>query len=793
VELLRLEFFRASRSLTRQWLSGLLAVLTLGFSVAGVTAVYSLFDQAMVKSLPVSEPEHLRFLDLHSSDLRFGLSLPDLADVRASGAFREAAVYGAVDQKIESFESLRGAMASVTYFRTMGLPLLQGRFAIEDAEQGLVIGHGLWQRMGKPSLDGSSLVVGGRSFPVLGIGPKAFRGLPGEDFDFWLSPGCAQALETTPGPPLIQRLQMTGWRTLVRLKGRAGLEQSLALVDRLVEQWAQRDPNGHGLRDFSLPGAPKPDRLRPRFQPLDEGREKHLLMSLPMPAIFGCATATLLILGVLCVANLHLARFMTEGHDHAVRQALGAGLRHLFVQIQAEAMILGIHAAILGFVGGWVEGSILANLNGLCQNLRPEPNLRVFGFALVVAMVGSFAALLIPAFRFARGNAFHALKAQGHGSKIRFQNGLLVGQVALSLLLLSGMGLACASLWKASRQDMGFRPEGLITCSFSVEGLPPLAGMACGNRIMERVRALPHVRGASLWGGELMMSADARPPLKAGEYYSHAVGADFFKTLGVSIRHGRDFGDLDGPEGHRVAIINEAQARTVFPGQDPIGKSILDLTIVGVVADYKDEHPLKPPHPLLFTSINQPFFSKQKSLFGTRDILVRTDGSLHAVGSAVQDIIHRENPSYVPVLRNISDDISSSQRPIHIAFFLLGITALQALAMVLSGIYGLQNYLVQVRTREIGLRIALGASGEDIMGMILRQGYGSILSGVGIGLLLSVCGAMLVRSQAFGLGLMEQMFLPLGATLPILAITGVACYLPALRATKIQPNIALRE
>jgi putative ABC transport system permease protein len=772
----------------------LIAVLTLGLGIGANTAIFSVVNSVLLRKLPYREPERL-------ITMRSNQSVPDVADIRAwSHSFEEMG--GIVLQPLDYLggsEPMQVRAGHVTggLFKTLGVEPAAGRtITFDDDKPGgpfvAVLGHEVKQRLfgDDANVIGRSLNLSGNSYTVIGVMPAGFK-IPRDDSDVWLPVNVSQALGAA----------YRGVHFLnVYLRLKPGVAVSAAMDDvrasdkRLAEMYPAENKN----RRTTL--IPLHDRV--------VGNSSTMLWLL-----FGVVGLVLLI---ACVnyANLLLARGATREQELVVRVALGAGRWRLIRQLLAESVLMSV-------LGGAV-GLLLA-LWGVDTLVRLKPaslprietigiDGRVMGFALAVAVLTGVIFGLIPALTAVRVNVADALKEGGRGAvgavRHRVRSVLVVLEVAMALLLLVGAGLLIKSFWQLRGVSPGFEPDNLLTMRLELpetryKGIPEQ--IRYRRELLEQVGSIPNAQAALI--SELPLSGDSLnhdftvegwqlSPGDEPNVETRSIQGDYFGAMQIPLLAGRDLSARDDEKAPLVGVANQTLVRQFFQKDYPIGKRVRWarddqtnwITIVGVVADVKHFGLDVPEQPALYT----PYAQSGRAWKRWQTLVVRSRENPATLAAAVKQGVWRVD-ARIPVtkLRTMKEVMGASYEERRFNMLLLGLFAAVALALAAIGIYGVVAYSVTQRTHEIGVRVALGAQSNDVLRLVIRQGMSLVGVGVGLGLMAAFGLTRLMRTLLFNVGANDPTtFVLVAAVLAFIAL--LACYVPARRATKVDPMIALR-
>jgi predicted permease len=807
-------------------------VLTLALGIGANTAIFTLMDQVLFRFLPVEEPGRLVVLDgpgpfsgssHNHSDTLTPLSHPMFMELRDqssvfSGVLAEFTTPLHVTVGAQT-ENVNGVLVSGTFFDVLGLRPAAGRLLTPDddrtpgAHPVAVLSHGFWTRRfaADAKVVGQSLLVNGQHMTVVGIAPPGFHGVEvGESLDVFV--------------PLMMQPQviptwtrgLNDWRVrwltvMARLKPGVSVEQAKASVNVLYGQLLLEDLARIETKSQRF----RTEFPKKRLELLPGGRGVSGLRDqskTPLLMLMGMVGLVLLI-ACANVANLLLARASSRQKEIALRLALGASRGRLVRQLLVECVVLSLAGGALGIAFSvWTADLLLRALpfEGAARVLSPDPDLRVGLFALVLSVLTGVVFGLVPALQSTRPDLAPTLKNEsgtlmGGSAPFRFRKGLVVAQVALSLLLLIGAGLFTRSLMNLRQLDPGFEPQKLLALSVdpSLNGYPLERRLALLEQIQDDIAAEPGVRSVSLAEEALMtdshnsstVTVEGYEP-KDGENVNpdlNAVGTQFFSTLGIPLLAGRDFTDADRTGAPKVAIVNETFARYFFGDKDPRGRRIgfgrgasTDIEIVGLVKDGKTGSLREKP--LRFVYL--PF--TQRAQVGGMTFYARTSVDPLGLAPRLRAIVQKADAT-LPVtdLKTMGAQINESLLVDRLVAVLSAAFGLLATLLAALGLYGVMSYAVSLRTREIGVRVALGADRKTVLLMVLKEVAVLAVIGVAIGLPSGYTLGRLVETQLFGLTARDPLTFVV-ATATLLLTAFLAGYLPAMRATRVPPMTALR-
>jgi predicted permease len=796
---------------------------TLALGVGATTAIFSVVYGVLLRPLPYPSPDRLVAVwEVNHRGTHSRLADPNFADFRdQSRTFEGMAKYSAFISSVSGRSEPTRTVAAVVsrdFFTVLGVrPMLGRSFLPEDARIGaapvLLASARYWRDHLESSRDLSAmkLRIRGRVYSVVGVLPETFE-FPAKA-ELWI-PSELDAENTSR--------TSHNYSAIGRLKPSVTVAEAAAdlaaLAARIVSQSAER--NDYLMR--SATAVPLQESVTGRIRG-------------PLLVLFG-AVGVLLLVACANAANLLLAQASARARELAVRSALGAGRGRLVRQFVVEALLLSGASAVLGVA---VAFGLLRVLLALAPPELPRlaevtVNGAVLGFAGGIAALVAVGLGVLTALRATSGAPRATLVEGGRGTvgterSRRVGRALVAAQVAMTLTLLTGAGLLGRSLQQVLLVDPGFRIEHVIAADVALPesgGDEESAEAETARRarasqllgtLVARLHSIPGLEHAAavnavpMGGGLpdgmfLLVSPSENPqsfeeygrlaaqPERRGTADFCAASAEYFQALGIPLRRGRLFDERDGFESPHVALVNESLARVRWPGQNPLGQTVqfgnMDgdlhlLTIVGVVGDTREYGPEQPSRPTLYVNILQ----RPRADFS---IVMHTAADPGQVIAASRAILRTELPEVAPRFRTFSEIYSASLGPRRFNLILVGVFAVTALLLAIAGIYGVVSYAVAQRTKEIGVRMALGAQPPAVVALVLRQGLATTLAGVGAGLIGSLLAAYGIRSLLFGVVPADPLTFA-GVVLLLVAVATVACYLPARRATRVDPISALRS
>ena len=793
------------------------AILSLALGVAGTATVFSVVNALLLKPLPVGEPA--RTVSLYTSDFSgppFGASsYPDVLAFRQGIPALDHIVGMGFQQTSLTVASepvrVTLAMVSDDHFTGLGIPLALGRgFAAEENRAGgnnavVVLSHALWtSRFGqRPEVVGQTVQLGGRPFTVIGVAPVGFTGLiRGLGFDGWVPLAAAPLLRADPS--LLTNRGDRGLMVVGHLASGATLVQARAQAEALSRQL-------HA--EYAGAWTDRQEQAR-KITVLPEG-ESRLFPDVRGPVLGVSALLFLVVLAVLLiacanVASLFLARAMGRQREVAVRLALGATRGRVVRQLVTESVLLATLGGVLGVViSFWLSGLLLSARLPIPVPLALDlsPDLRVLAFALLLAVATGLLVGLAPALQASRPELLSALKDNSGASlapRSRLRGGFVVGQAALSILLLVMAGLFLRSLQRASSIDLGFAArDGLVLATdLGLTAYDNARVHTFQQELLRRARELPGVRAAGLTGAlplslfgnrsGLTIEGYAPQPGENLEVGRGAVSPGYLEALELPLLQGRAFTDQDRSEAPLVALVSESFARRYWPEREAIGRRVSVQgaegpwrEVVGVVHDAKYTTLGEAPTPFFYLPVAQ-VDAERTSL------LLRTHGDPTALAGSVRALVHQLDPALpVEAIGTFQEHLSFALLPARAGGLALGAFGLLGLLLASLGVYGVVAYGVAQRRREIGIRIALGAKGAVVVGLVVRDALRLVTIGLGIGLLLAAVAGFLARGMLYGLAPLDPVAFVTGPLVFGLVALG-ASYLPARSATRVDPMTALR-
>ena len=804
-----------------------IALLSLALGIGANTAIFSLLDSVMLRMLPVQNPEQLVALGMLSpkqgSEVNHSYTNPIWEQLRDhQNVFAGVMAWSGHDFNLANggeAQNVNGIYASGEYFTVLGVRPLLGRLftAADDARAcgGVaVLGYGFWQQHygGAASAIGSQIQLDGHSFPIIGVTPPNFFGTDvGSRFDVAI-PICAEAIIDGNNSYLDQR---AAWwiRVMAREKPGQSREQTDAGLAVLAPQifaatlppdWKPEMQRSYLKRTF----VPTPAGTGLSWLRRDYERPLEMLMVI---------VALVLLIACANIASLFLARAAARQKEIAVRLSLGASRARLIRQVLTESVLLSATGALLGVLFAKWGGALLVRFVSTKQAevfLDLSMDRRVLGFTVGIAILTGLLFGILPAFRATRVSLTSAIKGvevQGDAERSRFHSGrwIVSLQVALSLMLLVGTGLFVRSFRNLITLDPGFDRQNvlLVTTNVHNSNIPPTQYVALYDQILTRLKAIPGVNSASQdwfavmsgyeWNDDIEVEGQKPPAGEEPLVWFNWITPDYFATLRTPLLAGRVFDGRDTADSPPVAIVSETMARRFFPNKNPIGQyfrngvsqplmSSQPVQIVGLVRDSKYGSLREDNLPFAYVPLAQMLQVPESGVFE-----LRTGVTPAALIPAVRDAIGSLNKGaslkFTTLEQAVDDTLAQERLLATLSGFFGGL----ALLLTAIGLYGVMAYAVTQRTREIGIRMALGAQPRSIMNLVMRDVAALLAVGVGAGVIASIWVARLVQQLLFGLKSNDVETLALAAG-SLVAIALLASYLPARRAMRVDPIKALR-
>jgi len=791
----------------------LVAVLTMALGIGALSSIFSIVNAVLLRQLPYDAPGRLVLVDglnLKDDSQRRPISYLDFFDLRQRLQTFESFAARSETRDLalrtdEGPEMIKGEIVSSPYFPLLGIKPAVGRTFLPEEDRApavqrvVLLSDEIWHsRFGADgSILGRPITLDDLDYTVVGVLPPGFRGLT-DEAQVWLPLSTSSVL----GPDYYTSRRLSWLYAVGRVKPDASLDQARRNLEAAMRQLAVDYPDSN--KDLGA-----------RMTPLAEAWFGELQRKLLILLAGG-----MLLLLIVCtnLANLMLARFVARRRDLSLRMALGAGRRGLVRQILTESVLLALLGCVAGLlVARWSAG-LLVRTSGiqLKSFVNVNVDLVVVAVILVVSLAAGLLFGLVPALvlstRLRLYEIFNdtARRSNQNDSHHRFQNMLIIGEVALSLVLLVCAGLMAKGFQRLHETRLGFDERNVLTLRMNTKGERYKEDPAVWNlvpELRERIAAIPGVLSVALegpaiptddWSGAFF-DVEGRPESEGSVLtVRHFISPGYFGTLGARVTRGRDLLSSDTERAQPVAVINEGMARDIWPGQNPLGKRISlpskpdrKITVVGVVTDIRHDGLLRnddrPPHNVYVALLQE--VPRRPALLG---LLVRTQGDAAKLAPPVLAQLKKiapDLPVYDPM--TLEDRLTAQTVQNRSFVLLMSLFAFFALALAAVGVYGVVSYSVANRTQEIGVRMALGAQLRDVLRLVVGQGSRLALVGVALGLLLAALVTPVLSTLLFGVSPLDKVIL-VGMSLLLLGVAVAASYIPARRAAKVAPFQALR-
>jgi predicted permease len=794
-----------------------IAIITLALGIGANTALFSVVDGFLLRPLPVKDPGQITVLARQQKNeiLSQYLSYPEYQDLRQQGAsaFSDMLAYrlgldglsvnGHADRILTSY-------VTGNYFTMLGLKPFLGRLILPSegqtagADPVIVLGYDYWKTHfgSDPGVVGKSVSVDGHAFTIVGVAPESFHGLNSiVDMQGYIPMGM-YTIEGTKND-FMANWNDSGFIVFGRLKLSASLQEAQSTLNVIAHRLAEEHPQDEKGLALSV----VPELLA---RPVVIPGNRLLVVS----ALFMALAALVLLLACFNVANLLLVRATVRQREMAIRAALGGTRTRLIRQLLTESLLLAFLGGVAGILVGEWGSAAIGSINfhmDLPLLLNFGFDWRVFTFALIAAALTGIIVGVVPAIRASRSDLNEVLHEGGRGvagAHQKLRSGLVIAEIAGSLVLLIVAALFTRSLQDAQKMDLGFDPQGVLNLTMDPNevGYSDAQGKQFYKQVLDRVRALPGVESASLALSVPMGETFTSTTIKVPGYtpppgqpqptvWNNVVSPEYFATMRMPLLRGRAFTDADDEKAARVAIVNEAMAARFWPHEDVIGMTFSaaedpskTFHIVGVV---KNSHYLS-----IFEQPHTPYFylPLAQNYDSIETLQVRTAANPGSMAPEVQKEIAGIAPT-LPVfdVQTMNEALGSVQGFLvfRLGALLAATLGLLGLALVLVGVYGVVSYAASQRTHEIGIRMALGAQPSQIRKLVFRQGIVLVISGLFVGLLGALAASRVVGNFLVGVSAVDPLIFA-GVALLLAVITLAACYVPARRAMKVDPMIALR-
>lgn len=811
------DFRYGFRTLIKNPAFSIVAILAVMLGTGANSAIFSVVNAILLRPLAFNEPERLVMVwgnNVKSGVPTYPLSVLDFLDYREHNqVFEQLASFAYEDFNLSTGddpEHVPGSFVSANFFSLLGVNPMLGRAFLprEDearADRVVIVSHGLWKRRfgADPNFVGQTILLNGASFTAVGVMPSSFQSPNAQD-----NPQIWVPMSFDGGDPF--RIPASGGgadfrnRThrfligVARLKPGVTISQAQADMEIVARQIEQQYPDintGLSVNIVSL--------------------HKQIIGNIkPALLVLLAAVGSVLLIACANVANLLLARAAARQKEFAVRAALGAGRFRLIRQLLTESLLLALIGGALGLLLAFAGIKLLLSLNppNIPRLGEIDVDLRVLGFTLLVSILTGIIFGLAPALQASNPNLNETLKESSRGStggrsRQRIRGLLVISEIVVTTVLLIIAGLMIKSFWSLQNVNPGFNPDNALTMMVNLApGKYSENHQISGfyEQLLKRIETMPGVQSVGAVTNLPLTSTvvrfrftiDGRPPATPGERLvatTGAVSSDYFRAIGIPLLKGRYFSEQDRDKSPPVIIINDTMARRYWPGEDPIGRRLtlpslggISREVVGVVGDIK--------HSGLDTDSGaQMYLPYLQQPWNFMSLVVRTQSDPARMAGVVRhEITALDANQSVYDVKTMQQVVSESVSQPRLYTLLLGVFAAVAMILAAVGIYGVMNYLVTQRVHEIGIRMALGAQATDIFKMIVGQGMLLALIGVVIGLVAAFLVTRVMESLLFGVSTRDLTTF-LGIPLVLVAIAFLAIYIPARRAMKVDPMVALRQ
>lgn len=787
----------------------LAAVLTLGLGIGGNSAIFTVTSALLLKPLPYQDPKELVMVAAAPKEDRDNLGVFSLNRFEMIRD-RNHSFSGFAAFTNDSFDvtghgeplQVSGARVSPNFFEVLGIKPEAGRsFVAEEGQPSgkpvVMISDSLWRKRfgGRASAVGEYVDIDSVPSTIIGVLPPGFQFSPTASSEVW-SPRFFELSVMTPAHIRAGAGYLTG---IARLRSNTSVNSAAAEMEVLNRQYQKEYPK-----------APDAD---PDLSIVTQDLQQVLVANIRTALlVLSGAVGFVLLIACANVASLLLSRALARTKEIAVRSALGANRGVLITQLLTESVLLSLLGGALGLALSFTATFFLSRIGNdvLPQGFAFAMDARVLTFTLLISLLTGLLFGVVPALQLSKVNVNATLRDEGRGAtggrrRSQLRSLLVVGQVAFSLLLLIGAGLLIRSFVRLMKVDSGIDSHNVLTMSISLPSVKYAKAaqqIAFYDEAMRRISALPGVRSVAMSAALPLTPRRLTPALPEGQpevplalrpvLIIEAISPEWFKTMRVPLKAGRDFTEQDNAEAPKVLIANEALAHRYWPNENPIGKHVLlgrqtaPAEVVGVAADVKNSGLAVASQPQLYLPFPQ-------LPWGNMNLLVRTDVDPHSLVSEVRAQVAAIDPEQpVTGIQTIDELLDSSRAQPRFTMLLLGAFSATALVLAVVGIYGVLAYSVTQRQQEMGVRLALGATRENILRLIVGQGLGLALIGVAAGLLAALALTRVMVSMLYDVSARDFTTFAL-TPLAFVAIALLACYLPARRATQADPTEALRR
>ena len=798
----------ASRALLKHRNFTAAALLTLALGIGINTSIFTLLYSVAFRPFAVKEPDRVvnvyQSLEGEYSRQVEGsaelLSYPEYLNYR-DGVAGAAGLTASSDVKLylggNNVERINGLMVTDNYFSLLGGGSALGRtFFDKECQAPLqcpvaVLSYGFWQRRfgSDQNVIGTSITLNRQRFTVLGVASQEFRGTELAVPDVWIPVTMQPAV--MPESKFLEIPNLSWLSVVGRLKDNVSIPQLQAEMQLVAARMDQEYPGRRSIVSV----------MKGSYLNSPEVRSQ----GIPIAIMVMGAVGLVLLIACANVSNLMLARAATRRKEIAVRLALGASRWRLIKLLLTESLLLAVLGGVLGlFLAVFVPPILLSVIPDAGLDVDFTPNATVFAYMFLLSLITGVVFGLAPAIQSTQPNLTDALKAtrnRPRASRPHLRNLLVIGQVAVSLVLLIGAGLLVRGLQQAQSTDLGFDQKNLVVVSMDLttQGYDEARSSTFFVQLFDRLKALPGIKAVSVaqtvpFAGGRDETIDIEGAGSALSVSANEVSAEYFQTIGIPLRRGRYFTDDDARSGQSPAVISQTMANRFWPDADSVGRRFRDNAgtsheIIGVVADISSRHIGKLDGPFFYTP------ASPAKLTG-HSFVLRTNENVAADVSAVREVARSLDKDVFVTVESLEANVRRELEPVRVGAWFSGTVSLLALLIAATGIYGMLSYLVVERTSEIGIRMALGAERRNVLLLIVRDGMKLAGIGIVIGVAVAFVLTKVMSSLLFGLGRVDTLadaFTLAVVSIGALAVALLACYFPARRATKVDPLVALRN
>ena len=798
----------ASRALLKHRNFTAAALLTLALGIGINTSIFTLLYSVAFRPFAVKEPDRVvnvyQSLEGEYSRQVEGsaelLSYPEYLNYR-DGVAGAAGLTASSDVKLylggNNVERINGLMVTDNYFSLLGGGTALGRtFFDKECQAPLqcpvaVLSYGFWQRRfgSDQNVIGTSITLNRQRFTVLGVASQEFRGTELAVPDVWIPVTMQPAV--MPESKFLEIPNLSWLSVVGRLKDNVSIPQLQAEMQLVAARMDQEYPGRRSIVSV----------MKGSYLNSPEVRSQ----GIPIAIMVMGAVGLVLLIACANVSNLMLARAATRRKEIAVRLALGASRWRLIKLLLTESLLLAVLGGVLGlFLAVFVPPILLSVIPDAGLDVDFTPNATVFAYMFLLSLITGVVFGLAPAIQSTQPNLTDALKAtrnRPRASRPHLRNLLVIGQVAVSLVLLIGAGLLVRGLQQAQSTDLGFDQKNLVVVStdLTTQGYDEARSSTFFVQLFDRLKALPGIKSVSVaqtvpFAGGRDETIDIEGAGSALSVSANEVSAEYFQTIGIPLRRGRYFTDDDARSGQSPAVISQTMANRFWPDADSVGRRFRDNAgtsheIIGVVADISSRHIGKLDGPFFYTP------ASPAKLTG-HSFVLRTNENVAADVSAVREVARSLDKDVFVTVESLEANVRRELEPVRVGAWFSGTVSLLALLIAATGIYGMLSYLVVERTSEIGIRMALGAERRNVLLLIVRDGMKLAGIGIVIGVAVAFVLTKVMSSLLFGLGRVDTLadaFTLAVVSIGALAVALLACYFPARRATKVDPLVALRN